>query len=83
MSRLEPSEAAPGLLLGEGVQLGEGVEIGGNVVIHAGTRVGNFCEIGDWSPLSPPMPYVLRSSGYTYDTVAAPTGTAISCANVR
>ena len=41
------------------------------------------CEIGDWSPLSPPMPYVLRSSGYTSATAPAPTGTAMSCEYVR
>ena len=47
MSSLEPSELAPGLLVGEGVQFGEGVELGGNAVIHALTRIGNFCVIGD------------------------------------
>ncbi len=44
---LQPSELAPGLLLGEGVEIGEGVLIGGNVVIHAGVRIGDGARIGD------------------------------------
>ncbi len=44
---LQPSELAPGLLLGADVEIGEGVLIGGNVVIHAGVRIGDGARIGD------------------------------------
>jgi acetyltransferase-like isoleucine patch superfamily enzyme len=44
---LQPSDLAPGLLLGEGVAIGEGVLIGGHAVIHAGVRIGDRARIGD------------------------------------
>jgi UDP-2-acetamido-3-amino-2,3-dideoxy-glucuronate N-acetyltransferase len=44
---LQPSDLAPGLLIGEGVTIGEGVLIGGHVVIHAGVQVGAGARIGD------------------------------------
>lgn len=46
-SALQPSDRAPGLLLGEGVEIGEGVLIGGNVVIHSGVRIGAGARVGD------------------------------------
>jgi acetyltransferase-like isoleucine patch superfamily enzyme len=44
---LQPSDLAPGLLLGAGVEIGEGVLIGGHVVIHAGVAIGDGARIGD------------------------------------
>jgi acetyltransferase-like isoleucine patch superfamily enzyme len=44
---LQPSDLAPGLLLGEGVEIGEGVLIGGYAVIHAGVRIGDGARVGD------------------------------------
>jgi acetyltransferase-like isoleucine patch superfamily enzyme len=44
---LQPSELAPGLLLGAGVEIGEGVLIGGHAVIHAGVTIGDGARIGD------------------------------------
>ena len=44
---LQPSDLAPGLLLGAGVEIGEGVLIGGNAVIHGGVRIGDGARIGD------------------------------------
>jgi UDP-2-acetamido-3-amino-2,3-dideoxy-glucuronate N-acetyltransferase len=44
---LEPSDIAPGLLLGPGVELGPDVRIGGHVVIHGGTKVGARVVIQD------------------------------------
>ena len=44
---LQPSDRAPGLLLGENVEIGEGVLIGGNVVIHSGVRIGDGARVGD------------------------------------
>jgi acetyltransferase-like isoleucine patch superfamily enzyme len=44
---LQPSDLAPGLLLGEGVRIGEGVLIGGHVIIHAGVEIGDGARIGD------------------------------------
>ena len=44
---LQPSDLAPGLLLGADVELGEGVLIGGNAVIHGDVRIGDGARIGD------------------------------------
>ena len=44
---LQPSDLAPGLLLGEGVEVGEGVLIGGHAIVHAGVRIGDGARIGD------------------------------------
>ncbi|HET9591787.1 MAG TPA: DapH/DapD/GlmU-related protein [Solirubrobacterales bacterium] len=44
---LQPSDLAPGLLLGEGVEIGRDVLIGGNVVIHAGVTIGDGARVGD------------------------------------
>ena len=44
---LQPSDRAPGLLLGRGVELPDDVELGANVVIHAGVRVGGGVRIQD------------------------------------
>lgn len=46
-SALEPSDLAPGLLLGANVTIGEDVLIGGNAVIHAGVTIGPGARIGD------------------------------------
>ena len=44
---LQPSDLAPGLLLGADVEIGEGVLIGGHVVIHAGVKIGDGARVGD------------------------------------
>jgi UDP-2-acetamido-3-amino-2,3-dideoxy-glucuronate N-acetyltransferase len=44
---LQPSDLAPGLLLGDRVAIGSGVLIGGHVVIHAGVEIGAGARIGD------------------------------------
>jgi acetyltransferase-like isoleucine patch superfamily enzyme len=44
---LQPSDLAPGLLLGAGVEIGRDVLIGGNVVIHAGVAIGDGARVGD------------------------------------
>jgi acetyltransferase-like isoleucine patch superfamily enzyme len=44
---LQPSDRAPGLLLGEGVELPDDVELGANVVIHAGVQLGRGVRIQD------------------------------------
>jgi acetyltransferase-like isoleucine patch superfamily enzyme len=44
---LQPSERAPGLLLGAGAKIGSDVLIGGNVVIHAGVEIGDGARVGD------------------------------------
>lgn len=46
-SALQPSDRAPGLLLGEDVEIGEDVLIGGHVVIHSGVRIGAGARVGD------------------------------------
>jgi UDP-2-acetamido-3-amino-2,3-dideoxy-glucuronate N-acetyltransferase len=52
---LQPSERAPGLLVGEDVVLPESVEIGGHVVIHAGTVIGEGVRIQDGAVLGKPV----------------------------
>jgi acetyltransferase-like isoleucine patch superfamily enzyme len=44
---LQASEAAPGLLLGDGVRIGAGAMLGGHVIIHAGAKIGERVRIGD------------------------------------
>jgi UDP-2-acetamido-3-amino-2,3-dideoxy-glucuronate N-acetyltransferase len=48
---LQPSDLAPGLLLGAGVEIGAGVLIGGHAVIHAGARIGPGARIGDFAQI--------------------------------
>jgi acetyltransferase-like isoleucine patch superfamily enzyme len=58
---VQPSERAPGLLLGEDVQIGEGVRFGAYVVVHARTVLGDGCEIQDGAILGKP-PKLARHS---------------------
>jgi acetyltransferase-like isoleucine patch superfamily enzyme len=44
---LQPSDLAPGLLLGAGVEIGPDVLIGGHAVIHTGVKIGAGARIGD------------------------------------
>lgn len=48
---LNPSDLAPGLLLGPDVQIGKNVLIGGHVVIHAGVEIGEGARVGDHAQL--------------------------------
>jgi acetyltransferase-like isoleucine patch superfamily enzyme len=48
---LQPSDLAPGLLLGADVRIGRDVLIGGHVVIHAGVEIGDGARIGDHAQL--------------------------------
>lgn len=58
---LQPSERAPGLLVGEEVVLPDDASIGGNVVIHAGTAVGAGVTIQDGAVLGKPPAFGARS----------------------
>jgi acetyltransferase-like isoleucine patch superfamily enzyme len=59
---LQPSERAPGLLLGEGVEVPESVEIGGHVVIHAGTVIGEGARLQDAAVVGKPVALGPRST---------------------
>jgi UDP-2-acetamido-3-amino-2,3-dideoxy-glucuronate N-acetyltransferase len=52
---LQPSDRAPGLLVGEGVEIPDSAEVGGNVVIHAGTALGAGIRIHDGAVLGKPL----------------------------
>ena len=52
---LQPSERAPGLLLGEGVELPDSAELGGHVVLHSGTVVGGGARIQDGAVIGKPV----------------------------
>jgi UDP-2-acetamido-3-amino-2,3-dideoxy-glucuronate N-acetyltransferase len=58
---LQPSERAPGLLLGEGVELSGDVELGGHVIIHAGTQVGAGARLQDGAVIGKPLALGPRS----------------------
>ena len=51
---MQPSDRAPGLLLGEDVRIGENVRFGAYVIVHAGTVVGDGCEVQDGAILGKP-----------------------------
>lgn len=59
---LQPSDRAPGLLLGEGVELPASVLLGGNVVVHEGTVVGEHVQIQDGAVLGKPLALGPRST---------------------
>jgi acetyltransferase-like isoleucine patch superfamily enzyme len=59
---LQPSERAPGLLLGEGAQVAESAEIGGNVVIHAGTVIEEGARLQDVAVVGKPLALGPRST---------------------
>jgi acetyltransferase-like isoleucine patch superfamily enzyme len=58
---LQPSELAPGLLLGEGVVVPADASIGGNVVIHDGTALGSGVQVQDGAVLGKPPAFGARS----------------------
>ena len=62
MRPVQPSDRAPGLVLGEGVRLPESVRLGAHVVIHPGTVVGEGCEIQDGAVLGKPPKLARRST---------------------
>jgi acetyltransferase-like isoleucine patch superfamily enzyme len=68
---LQPSDRAPGLLLGDGVQVPDDAEIGGNVVIHAGVRLGRAVRIQDAAVLGKPLVLARHSQATLRD--AEPT----------
>ena len=59
---MQPSDLAPGLLLGDGVRLGEGVRLGAYVVVHADTMIGDGCEIQHGAILGKPPKLARHSS---------------------
>jgi acetyltransferase-like isoleucine patch superfamily enzyme len=58
---LQPSDRAPGLLVGEGVEIPESVELGGHVVVHAGTRLAEGVRVQDGAILGKPVALGPRS----------------------
>jgi acetyltransferase-like isoleucine patch superfamily enzyme len=65
---MEPSNRAPGLMLGENVTIGDGVEIGAHVVIHAGTSIGDGCVLQDGAVLGKQPLFGPRSSASRANT---------------
>lgn len=54
MTALQPSDLAPGLLLGPEVELPGGVTLGANVVVHGGVIVEEGCTIQDGAVVGKP-----------------------------
>jgi acetyltransferase-like isoleucine patch superfamily enzyme len=59
---VQPSERAPGLLLGEDVSIGADVRFGAYVVVHAQTVLGDGCEVQDGVILGKPPKLARHSS---------------------
>lgn len=59
---LQPSERAPGLLVGDGVEIPADAEIGAYVVIHDGTVLGAGCRIQDHAVVGKPLALGPRST---------------------
>jgi acetyltransferase-like isoleucine patch superfamily enzyme len=59
---VQPSDRAPGLLLGDGVEIGPDVRFGAYVVVHPGTVIGAGCEIQDGAVLGKPPKLAKHSS---------------------
>jgi acetyltransferase-like isoleucine patch superfamily enzyme len=59
---VQPSDRAPGLIVGEGVELPDDVQLGAYVVIHPGTVVGAGCVIQDRVVLGKPPKLAAHSS---------------------
>jgi len=78
---VQPSDLAPGLLLGDGAQIGEGVSFGAYVVVHPGTIVGDGCEIQDGAILGKPPKLARHSSARREEPSALRLGAgAVVCA---
>ncbi len=58
---LQPSDRAPGLMLGPGVTLPDSAEVGAHVVIHDGTAIGERVRIQDGAVLGKPLSLGPRS----------------------
>lgn len=59
---LQPSDRAPGLLLGEGVEVPADAELGAYVVVHAGTVLGAGCRLQDHAVIGKPVALGARST---------------------
>ncbi len=70
---LEPSDLAPGLMLGEGVDPGD-AQIGAHVVIHAGTEIGSGCTFQDGAVVGKPPVLAKGSMAAGKKTGAASIG---------
>jgi acetyltransferase-like isoleucine patch superfamily enzyme len=58
---LQPSERAPGLLVGDDVSVADDVVLGGNVILHAGTVLGAGVRVQDGAVLGKPPAFGARS----------------------
>jgi UDP-2-acetamido-3-amino-2,3-dideoxy-glucuronate N-acetyltransferase len=59
---LQPSDRAPGLLLGDGVELPDDAQVGAYVVVHAGTVLGAGCTLQDHAVVGKPVALGPRST---------------------
>ena len=71
---LEPSDRAPGLLLGAGVSLPDSVELGGNVIVHPGSILGEGVRLQDGCVIGKPLALGARSSASSEPPSAAVVG---------
>jgi acetyltransferase-like isoleucine patch superfamily enzyme len=58
---LQPSDRAPGLLVGEDVVVPADAVLGGNVILHAGTALGEGVTVQDGAVLGKPPAFGSRS----------------------
>lgn len=77
---LQPSDRAPGLLLGEGVELPDDVQLGGHVVIHAGSVIGAGAKLQDAAIVGKPLALGPRSTASRDAPPAARVGAGATIA---
>jgi acetyltransferase-like isoleucine patch superfamily enzyme len=64
---LQPSDRAPGLLVGEDVVVPDDAVLGGNVILHAGTALGSGVVVQDGAVLGKPPAFGPRSKALRSD----------------
>ena len=78
---LQPSDRAPGLLLGDGVELPDDAQVGAYVVVHPGTVLGPGCTLQDHAVVGKPVALGVRSSAPREDPPGARIGAAATVAS--
>jgi UDP-2-acetamido-3-amino-2,3-dideoxy-glucuronate N-acetyltransferase len=71
---LQPSDRAPGLLLGDGVELPADAQVGAYVVVHDGTVLGAGCTLQDHAVVGKPVALGVRSTAPRDAPAAAQIG---------
>ena len=77
---LQPSDRAPGLLLGEGVEVPDDAQLGAYVVVHDGTVLGAGCTLQDHAVVGKPLALGPRSTASREQPAPATIGAGATVA---